>query len=218
MTTTESRLNNVPSPHQGTEHVRTVRPSSVILVTNSSGMTWLYTPRLMDGPASPGTFCELYEIVVGLALTDRANFPVHTETTTARDSAASTARARSHVPFGYPPRGGGLREQVQRSRCGAGLRSRWVVETTPRPHQGDDLGVDKRQKPLGRDLVRRHDMAVHVEAHGRPRVSCPLCELACGNTRLVPDRDPAMTKVMRVVGEPSRSCTPSTSPDTRMPR
>ena len=59
----------------------------------------------------------------------------------------------------------------------------------PRDHI-KPLAVDQGQKPLGRDLVRGHDVAVNVEAHRRPRVPGPLRKLPSGDPRLVPDRDP----------------------------
>ena len=42
-------------------------------------------------------------------------------------------------------------------------------------------------------------MAVDVERHRRPRVPGALGELPCGDARLVPDRDPAVPKIVRVV-------------------
>ena len=95
--------------------------------------------------------------------------------------------------------GGGLHEQVRRSCGGAGLPSRCGVETTPGPHPGRVLGVNQSQKALGRNLVRGHDVAVNIEAHRRPRVPRTLGKLPSRDARLVQDRDPAVTEVVRVV-------------------
>ena len=55
------------------------------------------------------------------------------------------------------------------SPCGfaASVRRRDHTETTPQRRSS----VEKSQEPLGRDLVRRHHVAVHVERHRRPRVT-----------------------------------------------
>ena len=42
-------------------------------------------------------------------------------------------------------------------------------------------------------------MAVDVERHRRPRVPGALGELPCGDARLVPDRDSAVPKIVRLV-------------------
>jgi integrase len=59
-------------------------------------------------------------------------------------------------------------------------------------------------KPLRRNLVQRHHVAVDVETHRRPRVAGALRELARDDARLVPDGDSPVTKIVRrvVIGRP----------------
>ena len=71
------------------------------------------------------------------------------------------------------------------------------LDTTKTP-PGQQIGLDKRLESLLCDLVGGHDVAVDVQAHRGTSVPCSLRELACRYTGLVPDRDPAMTEVVRV--------------------
>ncbi len=84
------------------------------------------------------------------------------------------------------------------------LRCRWRAPAPPtftscilahvhllRSSRGSEL--------VRRDLVGRHHMRVHVERHRRARVPRPMGELARRHPRLMPDRDPAMPEVVRVV-------------------
>ena len=57
------------------------------------------------------------------------------------------------------------------------------------------LCLDRQQgyEPLRLNLVRRHDMRVNVQAHRRPRMTGTVGQLASRDTRLMPDRDAAVT-------------------------
>ena len=60
----------------------------------------------------------------------------------------------------------------------------------------------RRKKGLGTcppASRRRHHVAVHVQRHRRPRVTGALRQLTRRDAGLMPDRDPAMTEIVRVV-------------------
>ena len=75
--------------------------------------------------------------------------------------------------------------------------ARRLAETPSAPVLLDyALGFDMRQKPLGRRLVRGHDVRVDVEAHRRPRVPHPLGQLARRHPGGVPGGTAAVAKIV----------------------
>lgn len=57
---------------------------------------------------------------------------------------------------------------------------------------------DSCQKTLGRELVRRHDMRIHIERHARPRMTGTFREFACRNTRLMPYGNSPVPQIVRM--------------------